>query len=303
MKKKFSVCIGACAIALLVGLFFKLKAPQTERLRSALPPHSCYSFVLTESDNHIPCLEAEIEGISFLAKLDLGFDGVLSLPKRVLEQLQHKDPAGRVLCASVKGNTYEIPTFTIPKLSLGNLNLVNIPVEESLLEFECDTLVGSDTYFDPEQITARIGWRAFLGTVILIDLQKSLLVCADSLATLQENNYPNESFAVTHLLSDTNMLEFEALIDSRNLKCILDTGSTLNLIHTPPATSDLGFGKIDFEHPLPHAQLSINGHSPKPCVFHPTQLPFGAEAVLGVDFLKTQIICLDLVHNRLYFSR
>ncbi len=45
--------------------------------------------------------------------------------------------------------------------------------------------------------------------------------------------------------------------------------------------------------------LSVEGRQLGPCVFHETQLPFGAEAIIGVDFLQTQMVCIDFVNNKL----
>jgi hypothetical protein len=305
MKKKLIVGASACLIVLATGLIFSLWWLKHKKIHPALPPHSFYSFALTESDARIPCLKVEIEGIPFLAKLDIGYDGVLSLPKHILEQLTHKCDAGTVLYASIKGNKYEIPLFTIRKLYIGDLALVNLPAEESRLEFERDTNLGPDTDFDFSNIIARIGWQAFLGTVILIDLRKSIAICCDSLETLKEKGYPIEQFVATSFLSGEKHMEFEVDIGNRIVKCLLDTGCTLNLIHTPSAVKNAvgdkpEFGNIDIAHPLPPITLSIGGRYLGPCVFHETQLPFGVEAILGVDFLETQIVCIDLINHNLY---
>lgn len=305
MKKFLTVSAIICFIVLIIGWAFRLWTPSHEKIDPALPPHSFYSFTLTESDARIPCLQAEIEGISFLAKLDMGYDGVLSLPKHLLDQLMHKCDAGTILCGSIKGNKYEIPVFTIPKLYIEDLALVNLPAEESHLEFEHDTNLGPNTGFEPSDVTARIGWRAFLGAIVLIDLHKSIAICCDSLETLKEEGYPLEQFASTNFLPRKELMEFEADIGNQRVKCILDTGCTLNLIHAhSTAPSDVGeeleFANIDFTHPLPPTALSVGGHHLGSCVFHETQLPFGIEAIVGVDFLKTQIVCIDFINHKLH---
>lgn len=299
MKKFLAISISICSIAVVIGWAFKLWTPTHEKIPSALPSHSVYSFTLTESDARIPCLEAKIEGISFLAKLDMGYDGVLSLPKHLLEQLMDKGDTEAVLCGSIKGNKYEIPAFTIPRLYIGDLALINLPAEESHLEFERDTNLGPSTDFDPLDVTARIGWRAFSGAILLIDLHKSVAICCDSLETLKEEGYPIEQFASTHFLPCKGLMEFEADIGNQKVNCILDTGCTLNLIHTHSASSG-AFANIDLEHPLPPTVLSIGGHHLGLCVFYETQLPFGVKAILGVDFLKTQIVCIDFINHKLH---
>lgn len=304
MKKLPIISVSICFIALIIGWVFKLWTPSHEKIGPALPAHSFYSFTLTESDAHIPCLRAEIEGISFLAKLDTGYDGVLSLPKYLLEQLTHKCEAGTALCGSIKGNKYEIPVFTIPRLYIGDLALVNLPVDESHPEFERDTNLGTHKDVESSDVVARIGWRTFFGAVVLIDLHQSIAICCDSLETLKEKGYPLEQFVSTAFLPRKDSIEFEADIGNRRVKCILDTGCTLNLIHATSAASDdseeLGLAHIDFAHPLPPAMLSISGHDLGPCVFYETQLPFGIEAIVGVDFLKTQIVCIDFVNHQLH---
>lgn len=98
---------------------------------------------------------------------------------------------------------------------------------------------------------------------------------------------------------------FEADIGNRMVKCLLDTGCTLNLINASSTASssideESEFGSIDFANPLPSSMFSVSRHHLGPCVFHETQLPFGTEAIVGVSFLKTQIVCIDLVNNKLY---
>ncbi len=257
MKKKLLIGLGICFIALAIGWTVKLLTPNHEKIHSALPPHSFYSFTLTESDSRIPCLQAEIEGIPFLAKLDMGYDGVLSLPKHLLEQLTHKYDEGTVLFAGIRGKKYETSVFTIPKLYIENVALVNLPVEETHLEFERDTSLRTHKRLESSDLIARIGWWAFLGTVVLIDLQKSVAICCDSQETLRENGYPLEQFISIDFLLGKHFLRFDADIGNRMVKCILDTGSTLNLIHAPSSVSGAAseeseFAKIDFANPLLH---------------------------------------------------
>ncbi|MGC1879219.1 MAG: hypothetical protein WA347_03185 [Rhabdochlamydiaceae bacterium] len=308
MKKFLIVGTSICFVVLLIGWAFRLWIPSREKIHPALPANSFYSFTLTRSDARIPCLQAEIEEIPFLAKLDMGYDGVLSLPKHLLQQLTHKCHSGTILFASIKGKKYENSVFTIPKLNIGNLVLANLPVEEGDLEFERDISFGTNTDLESSDVLARIGWRAFVGTVFLIDLRRSIAICCDSLETLRENGYPLEQFVSTDFLSGEQFMEFEADIGNRLVKCLLDTGCTLNLIHAPSGASNatdgelVEFGSIDFTDPLPSIALSISGRHLGPCIFHKTQLPFGAQAIVGVDFLETQVICIDLVNNKLYLN-
>jgi predicted aspartyl protease len=299
MQKRLIIGISICLIALVVGwAYFGLYMPSREKMYHALPARSFYSFTLTHSDTHIPCLQAEIEGVSFPVKLDTGYDGVLSVPKHLLEQFSSKSDAGTIFFASIQGKKYESRVYTLPKLSIGDLHLVNFPAEESNLEFERDISMGDSTDLDPSEITARVGWQAFLGTVVLIDLSKSTAICCDSLETLKERGYPLEQFASTNLLSGQEFMEFEAKIGERIVRCLLDTGSTLNLIHSVEGEPQLGM--INPTDPLPPVSLSVGKRNLGPCVFHETRLPFGAQAIIGVDFLETQIVCIDLINNKLY---
>ena len=298
MKKLLIIGTNTCLIVLATSWAFKLWTPSHEKIHPSLPPHSFYPFTLTESDARIPCLQAEIEGIPFLAKLDIGYDGVLSLPKHLLEQLAHKRDAETVLFKGIKGGEYESPVFTLPQLNIGDLTLMDFPAEETNLEFERDTNLGIHT--DPPDAIARIGWRAFFGTVVLIDFNKGIGACCDSLETLKEQGYPLEQFVSTNLLPGEQYVGFEADIGNRKIKCILDTGCTLNLINTLSTDEESEFGSVDLDNPLPSSVLSIGGRDLGPCVFYKTPLPFGVEAIIGVDFLETQIICIDLVNNTLH---
>ena len=109
-------------------------------------------------------------------------------------------------------------------------------------------------------------------------------------------------FVSIDLLPGEQYVGFEADIGNRTVKCLLDTGCTLNLMSTTSSAIDeeFVFGNIDFANPRPSTILSVNGHQLGSCVFHETQLPFGTEAIVGVSFLKTQIVCIDFVNNKLY---
>ncbi len=302
LKKPLIIGIITCLFVLATGWVYRLWMPSHEKIHPALPAHSFYSLNLTESNARIPCLKAEIEGVPFLARLDLGYSGVFSLPKSLLEQLTHKSDEGTVLFASIKGKKYESRVFTIPRLNIGDLALVNFPAKEDNLEYERDTILRTNKDLEVSDVTARIGWEAFLGTVILIDLHRGIAICCDSLQTLKEKGYPLEQFISTNFLSDKQFIEFEADIDNRKVKCILDTGCTLNLIQNPSTDEKSEFGSVDFDNPLPPTTLRIGGRDVGPCTFYKTRLPFGAEAILGVDFLETQMICIDLINNTLHLS-
>lgn len=304
MKKLLIIGAGAFFFTLIGGSFGWMRSH--EKIQPTLPAHSFYSFTLTEADGRIPCLQAEIEGIPFHAQLDMGYDGVLSLPRDLLEQLSHKSNAGTVLFTGLRGKEYETQVFNIPKLYIGDLALVNLHAEESNPEFERDTDLKTPVNSGSSAIIARIGWQAFLGAIVLIDLHRSVAVCCDSLETLKEKGYPIGQFASIDLVGK-QLVGFEAGIANRKVKCIVDTGCTLNLIRPRRAASDAfneqhEFGHIDFDNPLPPTTLTIGGRHLGQCTFHEAYLPIpiDAEAILGVDFLETQIVCIDLIHNKLF---
>src|SRR5690348_13262755 len=101
MKKKLLFGTGAGLLVLVTSWVFRLWTPSHKETHPALPPHSFYSFTLTESDARIPCVQAEIEGIPFLGQLDMGYEGVLSLPKHLLDQLARKSDAGTALFTGI----------------------------------------------------------------------------------------------------------------------------------------------------------------------------------------------------------
>jgi hypothetical protein len=300
VKKTLVIGVSTCLIALATGWAFKLWKPSHEAPEPGLPAHSFYSLTLGESGGRIPSLEAEIEGISFDLQLDLGYTGALTLPEHLLEQLTHKSDAGTALFGSIKGAQYESRMFTIPRLDIEGLTLVNVPVKEGSLEFKRDSTVGARKNLGPSDVEAYIGWEAFIGSVILLDLSRDIGICCDSLETLKEKGYPIEQFVSAPLPPDYQFIELEVTMDNRKVKCILDTGCTFNLIHTPSTNEETEFGKIDFDDLLPPTILSVDGQPLGPCSFYKTQLPFGIEAILGVDFLETQIICIDLVNDTVH---
>ena len=64
-----------------------------------------------------------------------------------------------------------------------------------------------------------------------MDCDNSLIAFCDSLDTLRKQGYPVDLFIETPLLLDRNSIEFQAMTEKGPIRCMLDTGSTWNMLN------------------------------------------------------------------------
>ncbi len=269
----------------------------------------------------IPYLEAMVENKTILTKLDLGYEGMFSLMPDILKELNKKEFIKRTRCYGVRGKIYEEDVYRIEEIEIDGIVFSPIKVEEKNLEFVLDGQLKKEEEKLPDCYFGRIGWHLFSNVNLLVDCKHSMIALCDSLETLKEQGYPVDSFTETPLLLDDGSIEFEAMTEAGPLHCILDTGSTLNLLNKDlkngcnehmiftgkeddpfalnPENKDLL--TFDLEDTEEIASFKIGKKEFGPLRVNHMRSPISVDAIIGMEFIDSMLIFIDFFNRKIYF--
>ena len=272
-----------------------------------------------------PQLEIEIEHQIISSKIDLGWGGGIALPPATLHNLHNKTFIGRYPFCGLQGKIYESDVYELPQIHIGKMKIFPMEVKEENLEFLEDSILKKREQDIPEKDLGRVGWRVFKPFNVLLDCEHSAVVMCDSLATLKERGFPIDSFIEAPLLLDRDSIDFEVITEAGPLRCMLDTGSTLNLLNKELHNQDQDHRIIDLDHinekdpvfNLKNENLlafnpedrwdaktfQINGNEFGPVNFVKMKSPLGLDAILGMEFIDNHLIFIDFRNEKIYFSK
>ena len=250
-----------------------------------------------------PCVNIEIEGKEFLAKLDLGFQGDLAIAKEPLTRISAKTFVKEKSMYGVRGKEYKKKLYRIPKAKIGVMAFSPLMLQEESEEF----LKDAQFLQNEEDLSAReeegaLGWELFYNANLLIDMKNSQIAFCDSLDTLKERGYAVERFTKVPLLLERGLVEFEAETPNGPLRCMLDTGSTWNIFNIE--FEEQNSSVWEPENILKFLFFKIGKVDFGPISFHqlPIRVPIPIAAILGVEFFKTHLVFLDFVEKTAYFE-
>ncbi len=326
--KKWAILIAFVFLAICSGsgIYFLLKN-LSQKDRSSLKlfskeegyfsPLKIHGYSSTEK----PYLEITIEDQAIPALIDLGYEGMLSLPSDRIKKLDKKKFIKRVQNCGMRGKTYEKDSYELEKMSIEDVHFFPIQTDENHLEFQKDSiLTGSGDLF--ESHSGRIGWTLFQAFNILVDFKHFTLAVCDSLETLKQQGYPVESFAETPLFLDRGFIEFEAMTEKGSLRCILDSGATVNLLNKDlekgcndhmiftgrggpslaslnPENKDLLI--FDREDTQELSVFKIGGKEFGPLTFNRVKCPIAVDAIFGMESLYHTLVFIDFENRKIYF--
>lgn len=251
----------------------------------------------------IPCIQLKIFDQIFLAKLDLGFYGHASLAKELLEGMRSKQYVRNTSFRSLVGKKYETKIYKIPELSIGTVDFFHPLIEETNRFFEEDT---SFAYSSQEEdaIEESIGWCLFAKGALYLDFTNSKIVLCDSIDTFKNHKYSLDGFVKLPLSLKERCIAFDVKSESRMLKCMLDTGCTVNLVHVEFEEEKTFEDLLENESirmlPIKMGKTDLGLFPFQPC---PVKRAFQVDAVLGMHFLRHHQIFIDFRNRQIYFSR
>ena len=324
MKKKwFSVsilflgCFILCCF-LLIGIDSK---KQTQRSRLCIKGAYFEPVKITNFSSRIPCVDISIGSKTITAKVDLGFNGDVSLPEECMQEFNDKMYIRRDSYFGIRGKKYHSDVYEIPEIKIGRMIFCRAKAQEMNPEFEGDATLLKDKESPSIGHLGRIGWRLFHNFNCFVDCDNSLIAFCDSISTLRKKGYPVDAFIETPLLLDRNSIEFEAMTETGLIRCLLDTGSTGSMLNKDtegncnhmiynPSTIDqhetlnpLNVDQMHFEVedvcniPI----FKIGGKDFGPMKFQKMKSPFEIEAIIGMDFLESKLVFIDFPNRKIFF--
>ena len=273
------------------------------------------------SSADIPYLDVNIENNRITAKIDLGYDGAISAPTNIIEKLQAKTFINNVSSYGLTGKAYKSNVYEVPEIRIENMRFFPAKIEAINLELEQDIILGEGEKSLDDNV-GTIGWRLFHNFNLLLDCKHSLLALCDSLMTLKQKGYPVESFTEVPLLLDRGFLEFEAKTEAGILRCVLDTGSTWNMLNKDLENSSNGHMIFTSENTSEYSTLNPENKSLLifdhkdikeilvfnigekefgPMTFDRIKSPMAIDAIIGMEFIESTLIYVDFANHKLYF--
>ncbi len=316
-----------CSIGLLTGIIlYSLYSNSNRRDQtrySQLSINGAY-FVPTEIIDfqaEIPCIAITIEDKTAPVKIDLGSDTAFILPKEFLQRLEHKSFVRRDFFYGLRGKKHESDVYSIPKIRIGGMTVFDSKAKELNIEFEKDA-----TLLNPDGSSlapmGAIGWTLFHNFNFFLDCKNSLFAFCDSLETLKKKGYPVSAFVETPLLLDQGLIEFEAMTDSGPMRCLLDTGCTINMLNKDlegkndhmifnqmtiethdvvnPENADLMI--FDPKNEYTVSMFKIGNKDFGDITFTKLKTPINIDAILGMEFINSKLIFIDFPHRKIYFG-
>lgn len=287
----------------IVRIFRKNPLPAKPTVQNE--KHRFYVTVPIEhfTDGDLPCLNVEIEGQKFLTLLDLGFSGEISLLNSSLERITEKLFMKKTSRWGLRGIEYKKNLYQIPKLRIRNLTFSPPRLEEedeSLLQGA--VIIGSN---ESDLRVGKLGWRLFNNMTLFLDMKHSTITICDSIETFKEKGYPLNAFTKVPFLDDHNLVEFNIKTPDGLLRCMLDSGATLNYLNTDNPDNvplaDMIRNEKNFTK-FPTVQIGEKDFGPITFRPLPLKLPVHIEAMIGMEFLFEHLVFIDFVNRYIYIA-
>lgn len=258
------------------------------------------------SPNRSPYLDVTIENNTFSLAFDLGFRGDLSIPSSLIHQISSKTFLQNKPMYGFRGKEHQTKMYRIPKAKIGRIFFEHITLQERSEEACDESVVLQNPSEEVSERNGLIGWHLFQKTNLLIDTSNGKIAICDSLETLHENGYSIDDFMKTSLFVDRGLIEFEANTDYGPLRCVLDTGSTWNILNT-----DMEEGKPMEEviwepsNVLEYPSFVVGSREFGPIEFHrmPIKIPIRVEAILGMEFFDNYLVFIDFSEKQVYLTK
>ena len=101
------------------------------------------------------------------------------------------------------------------------------------------------------------------------------------------------------------MLQIEVRMGGQIERCLLDTGTTWNVLNDYSSRESIEQTVWSNESVVEIPLFEISNQNFGPLQFHKIPLPhhFQVQAILGIEFFKNHLVFLDFVENAVYFAK
>ncbi len=287
MKKGFLIALFL--ITIYCGFYLFVFSNGIRKSNTIIENANFISFIPIEkcSEIEIPCVNLKIEDKIFSVEIDLGFRGCLALFPQILEQISDKTLVGNTERYGFRGIQHSYPVYSIPQFEIGDVTFSKVNVLEESEEIYEEAVVtkNKEETLSPEQ--GKLGWNVFTLFNLLLDCKNGLIAFCNSTEMLKKHGYHMDTFAKAPLFLDDGFVEFTAETEQGPLRCILDTGCTLNIMNKN-IEGDPEDLLLDPKHLIRHQFLKVDHLDLGPIIFRslPVKIPVHIEAFLGMEFIK-----------------
>jgi hypothetical protein len=300
------IAISVCLLALLISSCLKRDSYQEDRSIQTQNPHFFVPIPLTFSPCGSPYLDVEIDNQTFSMKFDLGLRGDLIIENTFIDQILSKQFIRSKPMYGFRGKEYQTNLYRIPKITIGAISFTQPILQENCEEARKDSVIVQTGEDLSSPGAGKIGWELFCNIKVLVDMKNSQVAFCDNLNTLKKYGYSIDDFVKIPLLTERGLVEFEAKTINGSLRCVLDTGTTWNILNAE-IEEGKSIEQVIFEpsNILEYPSFAIDEKEFGPVAFHqiPIKIPIQIEAILGMEFFADHLIFLDFVEKAVYFKK
>ena len=308
--KRVVVCF-ILGVVMSVSVFFLINSSGSKYVKvqtNKLVQNAFYAPLKVEmfTEGKIPCFNVEIENNKLLFRLDLGSNGEITILEEFLQKIKEKSFLTTQSSCGMKGNIYTIDVYKIPKMKMGSITFSPVKMSQENLNFNEESLLNIQKDSSLPVVAGTIGWKIFNQTALLLDLGSSMIAVCDSIGTFVNQGYSLEKFTKIPMIDDSQLIEFDTVTAQGPLRCMLDTGCTINFLNSNNVQGESFSQMIQEEkNYTKFSSLKMNKTEFGPIEFCkiPIQLPCQIEAILSMDFLKDHIVLIDFNNRQIYLSK
>jgi hypothetical protein len=222
----------------------------------------------------------------------------------VADQIVPKQEIGHQTMYGIRGKEYLNTLYEIPKIGIGRMDFSNPILQSESRDFLIDAVFRKGNKKPLPRDPGRLGWCLFRDSNLLVDIQKEKIVFCDSQENLQQHGYFLHDWIEAPMLLERGLVEFEVMTPEGGLRCMLDTGSTYNLLNVS-SEQTIDQAIWDLENVIVYPWIKIGSQDLGSLEFHsvPISLPVPIEAILGMDFFSAHVVFLDFVNERILFEK
>ena len=236
------------------------------------------SFAVTYDKYDYPFITVELEGRDLPLAVRIGSRFPLSLSKETLDGID-KQAHGTIWQHTLDGHDYEIPSFLIPKLKVGDLILENVIANQTSEE-------------DPGILGKFLGEEFNL----LLDFPHSRIIACDTYSKLVTKKLANNHWVRIPFEMGFGGLIFHVDTDFGTCRLAIHTTSTFSHIRSSLIPS--GCSSIS-------SSFSLGGQKFNNVTFQSINLSEKLSEIdgfIGMDFLKNHTIYFDYTHKIAYIE-
>lgn len=309
--KWFGICLVVVGTGVWIGWNALLHRPiKLEKVKGYF-----YPLAIELAGDLTPCLEATLDELPIILQVDLGADEYLSCDAEVLSCIKNKHLRGHVTFYGLRGKKYESPVFAVKNLRLGPLLFRELSAKETHIEFQEDAVLMRHDH-EPSILTqGSVGWRLFEKMSLLLDFPGNTIAVCEGLSSVQAHGYDVDHAIVCEMHVDRSLVEFYVTVEKERMRCMLDTGSTFNLLNIHRHQSDLlrpdNMDQHEQMNPSNVEQWDFNKNLAQGVFiaelgttsFHQVPMIYDIDAVIGMEFLQNWVVLLDFPSKKIFFLK